>query len=200
MNIYVESNFVLELTLLQKEYESCEKILTICEDKKAILVIPAYSLVEPYEPLIRRDRSRKQLARNLDEELKQIGRSTTNKSETDTFQAIVSLLQRSGAEQQERLAIIRERLLRVAVVIPLNEKILIAAPVHEKQFDLSPQDAIIYTSLIQHLSKSQSAISCYLTLNPKDFDEPGIKENLANYGCKMLFSFADGYSYIQSQI
>jgi len=52
VNIYVESNFVLELPLLQEQYASCEDILRLCQAGKAQLIIPAYSLVEPYETLI----------------------------------------------------------------------------------------------------------------------------------------------------
>ena len=37
MNIYVESNFVLELALMQEQHDSCENILLLCENKKAHL-------------------------------------------------------------------------------------------------------------------------------------------------------------------
>jgi hypothetical protein len=69
VNIYVESNFVLELALLQEQHVSCEDILRLCEPSNAQLIIPAYSLVEPYETLIRRHRQRKQMKADLDIEL-----------------------------------------------------------------------------------------------------------------------------------
>jgi len=69
VNIYVESNFVLELVLLQEQYASCEDVLRLCEAGKEQLIIPAYSLVEPYETLIRRHRQRKQMKADLDIEL-----------------------------------------------------------------------------------------------------------------------------------
>ena len=40
MNVYVESNFVLELALLQEQWTSCEAILTLCEAKSVQLVVP----------------------------------------------------------------------------------------------------------------------------------------------------------------
>jgi hypothetical protein len=51
VNVYVESNFVLELALLQEQHASCEDILRLCEAGKAQLIIPAYSLAEPHETL-----------------------------------------------------------------------------------------------------------------------------------------------------
>jgi hypothetical protein len=44
MNVYVESNFVLELALLQEEHETCENILALCERAEAKLVLPAFCL------------------------------------------------------------------------------------------------------------------------------------------------------------
>ncbi len=69
MNIYVETNFVLELTFEQEQYLSCEQILQLCEAGKAKLVIPAYSLAEPHEKLSRQARNRRELQQSLDTEL-----------------------------------------------------------------------------------------------------------------------------------
>ena len=51
MNVYVESNFVLELALLQEQSASGEAILRLGEEHRVHLVVPAYALVEPYETL-----------------------------------------------------------------------------------------------------------------------------------------------------
>ncbi len=47
VNIYVETNFVLELTFEQEQCASCEQILQLCQAGQAKLIIPAYSLAEP---------------------------------------------------------------------------------------------------------------------------------------------------------
>lgn len=61
MNIYVETNFVLELFFQQEQFTSCEEILKLCEARQAKIIIPAYSLAEPHEKLIRQARNRKEL-------------------------------------------------------------------------------------------------------------------------------------------
>ncbi len=53
MNIYVETNFILELTFEQEQSASCEQILQFCEAEQTKLFIPAYSLAEPHEKLSR---------------------------------------------------------------------------------------------------------------------------------------------------
>jgi len=66
VNVYVESNFVLELALRQEQSASCEKLLDLCEGGRVTLVVPAYSLAEPYETLIRRRSQRRQIKHDLD--------------------------------------------------------------------------------------------------------------------------------------
>ncbi len=58
MDVYVESNFVLELALLQEQYKSCQELLDLAESKKIRLIVPAFSLAEPYETLIRNNKKR----------------------------------------------------------------------------------------------------------------------------------------------
>lgn len=53
MDVYVETNFVLELALLQEQQESCQKLLDLAEAGRINLILPAFSLTEPYETLIR---------------------------------------------------------------------------------------------------------------------------------------------------
>ena len=77
MNVYVETNFILELAFEQEQQIECELILNLCEMGKINLIIPAYSLAEPHEKLIRQANYRKELQRSLDKELVQLRRFCT---------------------------------------------------------------------------------------------------------------------------
>ena len=46
MNVYVESNFVLELALRQAQSESCLALVDYAAKGRIILIVPAYSLAE----------------------------------------------------------------------------------------------------------------------------------------------------------
>ena len=85
MNVYVETNFVLELAFQQEELESCEQILRRCEAKRIQLVIPAYSLAEPHEKLIRQAKNRSELHRKLHDELEQLKRTELYSSRISNF-------------------------------------------------------------------------------------------------------------------
>ena len=200
MDVYVESNFVIEVALLQEQHESCENIIKFCESGQANLILPIYSLVEPYGTLIRYAKNRTRLSNDLATEVKQLSRSKPYQEEIEALQKVTGFLIRSQEEERERLRSTIDRLLKVAEVIPLDSQILTSAIKYQDDHDLSPPDSIAYASVLNHLSRSVSTSKCFLNRNSKDFDDPDIEEALNGYGCKMLFSFDQGYGYISSQI
>jgi len=200
MDIYVESNFVLELALLQEQHESCEKIVALCETHKAQLILPAYSLIEPYETTIRYAKERTKLSNELGKEIRQLSRSKPYQEQIDTMQEVTAFLVRSQEDEKERLRKTLNRLLSIATVIPLKSEIISSALTYQATFDLSPQDSIVYASVLDHLRNATSIQSCFLNRNSKDFDDPDIVDTLTNLACKMLFSFDHGYNFIASQM
>lgn len=199
MNVYVESNFVLELALLQEQSRSCEEILGLAEDGRIQLVVPAYSLIEPYETLIRREKGRQQIGLELNKQIREIARNNELKTELHDFENITALLVRAIEEDKKRLKSVRSRLLQPACVIPMDTSVLREATEYEHKLKLSPQDAHVYSAVLGHLKQSVDRASCFLNKDREDFDEPYIKEQLKSYGCKLLPSFDNGLLYVKNQ-
>lgn len=200
MNIYVETNFVLELVFQQKQWENCEQILQICEVGRAKIVIPAYSLAEPHEKLSRQSKNRRELQQLLNTELSQLKRTASYTSRIRSIQDIASLLVQSNDEERQRFVDYRDRLLNNAEVIALTVDILIKAASYENPYNLKSQDAIIYASVIDHLCQYHPSVSCFLNRNTKDFNNPDIVDELNNYNCRMISRFDHGYDFIRSHL
>lgn len=200
MNVYVESNFVLELALLQEQSRSCEEILGLAEDERIQLVVPAYSLIEPYETLIRREKDRQRIWSELNNQIGQIARNKQLKTELHDFENTTALLVRAVEEDKKRLKSVRSRLLQSACVLPMETSVLRDATKYEQELKLSPQDAHIYSAVLGYLKQSEDCVSCFLNKDKKDFDVPEIEEELENYGCKLLSSFDDGVLYVKNQL
>ena len=200
MNIYVETNFVLELVFEQEQRTSCEQILALCESGRSRLIIPAYCLAEPHEKLTRQAGSRRELQRNLETELRQLARTASYTARINSIQEISSLLVRGNEEEKQRFIRHRDRLLGIAEIIPLTIDILREAATHESPYDLTPQDALVYTSVIAHLRQNQPPVSCFLNRNSKDFDNPDIVDELDRHSCKMIPRFDHGYGFIQARL
>ena len=200
MNVYVESNFVLELALLQEQSNSCEDILSLAESGGIRLVVPAYSLIEPFETLMRREKDRRGTGQELNNQIKQIARNKELKTQLHDFENITALLLRAAEEDKKRLKSVRSRLLQSACVIPMDASVLRDAEKHEQELKLSPQDAHIYSAVLGNLRQPEDRVSCFLNKDRKDFDEPDIVDELKSYGCKLIPSFDRGNEYILSEI
>lgn len=200
MNVYVETNFVFELVFEQEQYTSCERILSVCEKKRARLIVPAYCLAEPHEKLTRQARERRELQQRLNAELRQLARTTPRATRIDSIQDIASLLIQSNEEEKQRFIYYRNRLTDIAEIIPLTLEVLREAAIYESLYDLTPQDAIVYTSVITHLRRDAPSMSCFLNRNSKDFDNPDIVDELNKNDCTMIPRFDQGYSFIESRL
>ena len=203
MKVYIESNFVLELALLQEQNESCEKILSLGKSGNIHLIIPAFCVAEPFETLVRRAKKRKKLAHEVSVELNQLSRSTPYKDgdEINASQSVTGLLIRSEKEEELRLQQSLNQILERAQIIPLESKILIQAAKFRETLRLAPQDSIVYASIFQNLTISGSKeTACFLNRNSRDFDDPDIVATLSRYNCKVLSRFDTGFDYIKSQI
>jgi hypothetical protein len=124
VNVYVESNFVLELALLQEQHASCEEILGLCESGSAHLIVPAYSLMEPYETLLRRQAYRRQLKGDLDTQFRQIARTALYRDRLPELASAMSLLVDSAGDDISRLDRVRSRLFACAEIAPLEGEAL----------------------------------------------------------------------------
>ncbi|NJO83104.1 MAG: hypothetical protein HC828_09975 [Blastochloris sp.] len=132
--------------------------------------------------------------------MRQLSRSKPYKGEIDAFQSITGLLARSSQEEDRRLIDVLERGLKIADIIPLEAELVLNATQYRATYKLEPQDSIVYSSVLYHLALANGVESCFINRNRRDFDDPDIEESLANQGCKMLFSFVNGYDYIQHRI
>jgi predicted nucleic acid-binding protein len=193
--VYVESNFVLELALLQEQHEVCDKILRVCESGGPRLVLPAFSMMEPLETVRRREVARRRVKNALEEELKQLGRTAIYQERLRDIEPVVKLLVLSSEEDLQRLASVRSRLLACAELIPLEGSILAQAEEHQNGYDLSRQDAVIYASVLAH-RRTSGEPGCFISRD-RHFDDLEITRELRSYNCKPLSNFEAGYQFLR---
>lgn len=205
MTVYVETNFALELALGQEQSQSCRTILQLAEADEIRLVIPAYSLMEPYEKLIRDAQRRESLAGNLEQELTQLGRADAFEQKMSAFEELAALLTKRREEEMHRLREAKETMLRVASLLPLTASVLEESLQLQRSLDLSPQDACVLATVLEHLQSAageseNSETSCFINRDASDFSNPDIEEHLDRYGCKIIYQFDDGLAFIRDQI
>lgn len=131
--------------------------------------------------------------------MRQLLRTASYASQIKSIQDLASLMVQSNEEERHRFIQCRERLLKIGEIVALTADILNEAASYETKYDLTPQDALVYASVIAHLRRSQPQQACFLNRNSKDFDSPDIVDELNQFNCKMIPRFDRGYGFLQSQ-
>ena len=189
--IVVETNFLLELALGQEGTQAALGLLDLAEQGTITLVVPSFSLSEPFATLTQRERNRHKQRTRLSEQLRQLRRSESHQDDAAAaFEPLLAFLQGLQQEEFGRLQTAVSRLLAVAQVIELDHDVFLVAAGVQEQFGLSPQDAFVYASVIKHLrNQVGNELKVFVSLNWKDFRDPGLIEVLRTYGCRYEESF-----------
>lgn len=186
MIVYVESNFILELAYLQEEHENCGRILKLAEAGKVQLILPAFAIAEPFSAWVGRKRRRENLHRELTQELRELGRSEPYAGSREEFQDVTKALLVSGEEEKSRLDTAIAQILKESELIPIDADVIKSAIEIQTRNRLSPQDSIIYASVLAHAAKvSKEEPKCFITKNSRDFSNPDISRNYWRWGVNL---------------
>jgi hypothetical protein len=200
MNVYVESNFVLEQALEQEQCESCDRLIGMASARSLQLVIPAFSLAEPHGTLLNKKNARSRLENDLRPQLRELARSRAYREVSANFEELADLLTSSAERERAGLQRTIELLLKAAQVIPLDSSVLDMAGDMEASYELSAQDSIVLASVMSHLAKTKPDESCFLNRNTRDFDHPGVRKILDEFGCKFFGRFDEGLRYVEARL
>ncbi len=188
MIIYVESNFILEIALGQKQSKSAEKILNYSEKKSIQIDYPIFSISEPFSTITVRGSIRNKIANSLTRELTQLKRSIPHKPIVSSLEKVPAILVDIKKKEMDSLENIVGRILKAGRHIELNSRIFKNAIKYESTYGLSPQDSIIYASVITDLLKRPPKDKKYfVSRNWKDFRKTN--EELKRYNCQYIESY-----------
>jgi predicted nucleic acid-binding protein len=197
VNVFVETNFVIELALEQQEAPACSALLELADQATIRLFIPAYSLIEPHETLTRRHSERAALRSRVSTELAQLARSTPLAQRVAASQDIVSLLVDSAEYETRRIGDVKARICSAAGILPITLDVVRRAAAYQNTFDLSAQDAVVYASIRTRLDTDHAVQSCFVSRNPRDFADPDVRADLATMNCRYFASFDPALAYVR---
>ena len=200
MNVYVESNFVLEHGLQQEESQSCAEIIQLASGNQVKLLVPAFSLAEPHQAIFAKAKIRSRLGEDLRKHLGELARSKPHRQMPAIFDALSAALIASAQLEREGVRRTISEILAVGEVIPLTAAVLRSAAEIEVNFGVSGQDSIVLASVFGHLGTEAPEESCFLNRNTRDFDDPDIRDRLEALHCKFFPKFAQAPEYILSRI
>lgn len=200
MIVLAESNFVLELALRQKQFEHAERILRLAEKKDLRLVVPACSLMEPYQTLVRRQRERKELSRRLQDEIKLLERSALHAGMSAASHHVAQVLDVGTEAERESLEQTIDRLTKICLVPVISLEIIRIAQAMQLGYGLEPQDALVFASIDGALQELGAGSKVFVNKNSKDFATPLIEGRLEKHECRLITSFQSARQYIENEV
>jgi len=196
--VLAESNFVLELALQQEELEAADRLVHLAEAHEIELVIPACALFEPYETLGRRRKQRAATLEKLRGELRQLARSKAFADLAEASHSAVRVLFESSVIEAKGLDDTIRRLMKCSVVTPLSVAVMETALDVQSRFELQPQDAIVFASVVGHARERASEPKVFLNKDQSDFSTPKIESYLELFNCRLLSKFSSGRQFVEN--
>lgn len=196
MNVYVESNFLLELALEQEDREHCSTILEYARAERIRLVVPAYALLEPYETLTRRVREWERLGREVQSEFGQLRRNPQLASDVDALRELTVRAVKLARDGHEAA---RTALRSAATVLPISAETLQRAESFRVTLGMELPDAVMLASVLIDLDGT-SGESLFVNKNTKDFADPSVQAELRQRRCRYIGNFGGAAAAIGATI
>ncbi len=201
MNIYCETNFILEIVFSQEQAEYCQKIIKICQTGKANLIIPTYSFAESLYRLEAKRKEISKLREMLVLENTQLARNTQYSQEVQVIGNLETFLVKVEAENKARLEEVWQSFAQIAEIINFDAQTFQTAKTIESKYSFrNLHDAIIFTSILDHINQHKPKQSCFLNRNTRDFDTVDVIGYLKSLNCKFFADFEKAFNFISSQI
>lgn len=200
MNVFVESNFLLEIAFQQEHHLACERILAGAAANKYALHVPQYALTEVFQTLHRRATERAEHQQYFQKEVEQHRREADADAATadQLVRLLNDLLEVRTETQASRLFALAQR---VAVEAPgpaLTASVLQEAQAVQLRHGLTAQDALVYASVLAGLRLLSGGPKLFVTRNDNDFRKPAIVEELRRYDCRLLANFNGAASLLEA--
>ena len=199
MITYIESNFIVEMALEQEQASLAQAILDLAENNRIKLIFPNFVFSEPFERILREKRERNVLYNSLVKVLRDLQRSESHKDIIRDMKPVTSILREASSRQIVLLHSTFERLLHVGECINISADHFKSVSAYQQDLNLSPQDSIIYATIIEDLqARPKAEKKCFLSRDRKGFDQSSdIKATLNAHTCRYIGSFRQALDYIQ---
>ena len=200
MIVYVESNFLLELSLMRAEKNDCEMLIRWAEQGLLTLALPSFSVTEVYEALIRRKKIRNKLQQDINRELGELARSQPYQTRIASVLRSTHVITQASEAEQLQLDQVLHTVLNSILLLPINAQIIQQAAFFRQQFDrLELQDSIVVASIWEHLQHTTAMPRIFVSQDRGIAANPDIEALFEPLQCRLFSSFRNVAGYLIHQ-
>lgn len=195
MKVYVETNFLLELALVQHENAACESLLAHAERAHIAIAMPACAIVEARIALENKRRHVSEFFGAYDRHVRgQLSRIANIGALRDSRDALFRELTSGLEEAESRYVAASRRIRALGGVIAMTADAIEFAEGRSSGLDYN--DALVFAAIASDADYGQ-ADTCFVT---RDRDFAGLAEAMRSARCTVLRSFEDLRAKIEATL
>jgi hypothetical protein len=198
VNVYIETNFILNLGLKQEGYEAVDKIVGLASQKTITLRLPAMAVLEAISTVGKRRLERAQLIKAVDRQLEQAKRSK-DRAAAKSLEASIGVLAKLNTQELEDVQGVVYNLMSYARVLSHTPVVMFRAIAAQHWLNIDPVDSMIYAAVLVDLEAAPLLEpSCFLTTDGNLSKK--ISAELKSHNCRCITRFEDGLEFIRSAL
>lgn len=203
VNVYVETNYLLNIARKQEESIYSSKILRAAKNKKITLKLPVYCIAESYSALQKRHESFKSLrneAENvLNDLVRSLNRSKLHKSAYEIYKnlpvAIQGIIQNEITQLDKAII----NILKSAEVLICSRKVHYRGIIFRTALKIPHEmDAAIIASIVEDIKTDKFTNKVFITTD-KNLLTVELRKLLQQQKCIHFSSFKKAYKFIENK-
>lgn len=201
MKVYVETNWLLDLTLEQERIRASSFVVELAKDKKIRLSLPEISLVEADQKIVRRKLQRDALIHQLQQEGRELKRSRDARYQTQAT-AIDDDIRRLAAIsefERENFDVTVKDISKFLTWLRFDDDSLQESFDFEDDYELARLDALVYAIIRADAASDKAGEKCFIDYDG-DFNNPALKQDMAGLGITLLSSPESVVGFLRSKV
>lgn len=201
MKVYVETNWLLDLTLEQERISTSSLVKELAKEEKICLCMPELSIVEAGQKITRRRIKRDELERKLRQERQELIRSRDERyrSQAKAIEQDIRRLREISEFEMKRFNVTVRDISKILTWLHLDDDSLQKGFDFENQYDLDKFDALIYAVIRFDAALDKSSEKCFVDYD-SDFEDPALKQDMANFSITLLNSPESVEGFLRSKV
>ena len=201
MNVYIDSNFVLELALKQQQAAAANQIMYWGDSGKISIVCPALVLTEPLSKMNYQRVERGRLALSLKQYSLQLARSGEHFTAVDKIEEVLHYFDALDGKESDETQRICRRLIERSRVLPLDVETMDLAHGIVRNYGTELTDALVLAAIFADLGRLRQAgrLSQSFFIS-RDTGFQKAKNELKEDLCTFIASFDNAAKAIQATL
>ncbi len=202
IHVFVETNFLLNISFKQEEHRSSYQLLKLSEERKIKLCVPAFCVSEAYWGASKKNETQIETKGKVNNLINDALRNSYSRRSFEKYRQIPIDIDKKLDKELKMLDRNIARFLRIAKLIEHNTIIHRNGIAYRSRLDIKHEpDAFIISAIVWHKTNKMPSTSqdLFVTVDSKLAIEPKVKQLMQQNGIMLESSFKESIETLKSR-